>query len=664
MILSLRVPHLGTRAFVKWIKTPENLQQVQKSMGELETGTYVSSDKLFRFKDKFVSFMRGTNNLLLYLLALGANAGTVWFYLIRKDSTLGDATIWADIITGVSIILNFLVLIFASSFYLRPVPNHKWKQVIIRILTHLVLIFIVLVYWGFIIIFFFAGQIFPTDQAFVTFLWEVHNLAFYVLHGLVFFLLVVLLPSKDILIMLEPLGGRGVPAQSIRGGNFAKLLKILHYFWGFILSVLLLAALVLSLSLLAGEYLLGMFWGFFNLSLLIGLFIPICLWLLKVAHKSPHRGPNQRYWTIVKITTIIAGINLLPLITTPLFTHPTLDAQFEALFGPNWQTPRSGDYAPMREYRYSFLDTLFGWDIPVNARYNQSYMTDYPTFTSGNTSIITHEFFFDAYLPAGIAFGPTGGSVALPVIIMMHGEVEDKGAWNANWTSQYLANLGYLVCDMNYGYITDNAHGLNYNGYLIRDVVEQIGQFTRVLYENRTYFHADLGNVYFSGRHLGGAYALMCGHGYNSTLAGLFSEYLVVRGVIPFYPICDLGTNDTLFNGIYTNKAKHPIINGSSNPSDPDYTPDWINLNPIKIADNVNRPPGSRLAPTLLFEGTHDYLIPVSGIENYASVMKSNNHDIIVGYYFLGVDGFDGAHFSPWGQSMLFYLERFLALTH
>ena len=93
------------------------------------------------------------------------------------------------------------------------------------------------------------------------------------------------------------------------------------------------------------------------------------------------------------------------------------------------------------------------------------------------------------------------------------------------------------------------------------------------------------------------------------------------------------------------------------------YNPDWDELNPTEIIDNQISPPGS-CAPILFLTGTHDYMIPREHTEIFVEKMKASNHDIIVGYYLLGSDGYDGAHHSQWGQSCIYYFERFLALTH
>jgi acetyl esterase/lipase len=355
----------------------------------------------------------------------------------------------------------------------------------------------------------------------------------------------------------------------------------------------------------------------------------------------------------------------------PLTANPTLDRQFSDNFGPTWEQLSTEkyierlevnnlQYTPFRSTRYSFFDNLFNFNTTANCRFNIPYLTTFPPRIIGNTSTVIHTFYFDAYLPPSLPFGSLFPleNPKLPVIIMMHGEVEDKGAWNANMTSQYLARQGYLVCDLNYGYLRTNNLGNNYTGYYFRDLVRQIGNFTQFLDANNEEYHADLSKVYFSGRHLGGGLALLCGMGYNTTLQDYFSPNLRVSGIIPFYPVSDIGTDEDFFkiSVMYYNET---LISGSSDPLAPNFNPDWELLNPIRMLDGLT---GS-LAPMFFITGTHDWIISIRYSTPFIDLLRKKGYSFILGEYLFGNDGFDGAHLSPYGQSIIYYLERFLALT-
>jgi hypothetical protein len=241
---------------------------------------------------------------------------------------------------------------------------------------------------------------------------------------------------------------------------------------------------------------------------------------------------------------------------------------------------------------------------------------------------------------------------------MLHGEVEDKGAWNANMTSQYLARLGYLVCDLNYGYLRTNNLGNNYTGYYFRDMIRHIGFFTQFLETNADYYHANLSSVFFGGRHLGGGLALLAGLGYKTVFSQYFSSALSVKGLIPFYPVSDIGTDLTFF-AISVSYYGQTLINGSADPTAVDYNPDWFTLNPIRLLENQN---GTQI-PIFFITGTHDWIISIRYSDPFLTSCRIRNVTLIYAPYLLGNDGFDGNHISSYGQNVIYYLERFLALN-
>jgi acetyl esterase/lipase len=402
--------------------------------------------------------------------------------------------------------------------------------------------------------------------------------------------------------------------------------------------------------------------SFFSILLAIGIVIPIIGFTLIWCK---NRMVNKMRWIhlrreVLLVGTLIFSIFLIPMVSTPLYTNPDLDTQFTEVFGTSWsQIQGDQRFAPLPKKEYSLYQNIIFGSIPSNTRFNTSYISDPPSFRLTGHTMENQTFTFDAYLPQSLSFGQEGDTegTLLPVIIMLHGEYEDKGEWNANLTSQYLANLGFLVCDMNYGSIRTNNFGINATGYYISDMIRQIGYFTQYLAERRYEYRADMSSVYFSGRHLGGGLSLICGFGYNNTLAHLFSPEMNVKGIIPYYPTSDIGKSDTGF-ALSILTEGHTILNGSSDPSSPYYNEDWNNYNPIQLA---NRSIG--LPPVFLITGTHDVLIPMRYQENFVQTMRNNGHTIIFGKYLLGSDGFDGNHNSPYGKSILYYYSRFLFLT-
>ena len=100
---------------------------------------------------------------------------------------------------------------------------------------------------------------------------------------------------------------------------------------------------------------------------------------------------------------------------------------------------------------------------------------------------ISYNMIFDAYLPAGTGFNVTFNDskpVEYPVLIFMHGIGMDRGSGNANYTTQYFANLGYAAFDMSYGftgYADYPCTSGKEKGFDFPDTIHEIGQFTKFL---------------------------------------------------------------------------------------------------------------------------------------------------------------------------------------
>jgi acetyl esterase/lipase len=417
--------------------------------------------------------------------------------------------------------------------------------------------------------------------------------------------------------------------------------------------------------------------------------------LLKLLPKSQifSRFRNRlNYASFVKLSAMIVIVNFLPLTGTLISTNPSLESQFMNVFGPTWKTDIQADptYPFMLDVPFSMYDAYFGYQIPINAKYGQVYMQSHPRYVknrlngeilSNGSAVfndITQDFKFDAYLPArpeftNITFGD-GRTEKFPVLIFLHGAGSgvDRGAWNANFTTQYFANLGYAAFDISYG-IFDYANyphtGGDLLGYDFVDSVLQIATFTKYLEAHAEYFHADLSNTFVTGRSLGGWMALSVGYLANSTYAGgNFSSQIQVRGVIPFYPASDFPGFGSKFFSLLSDLFDYfdrdivagLQIRGSSDPNDPNFNPDWFWYNPLWVAENVEP---SSLPITLGFQGTHDSNIPAGAMHRLETALKKNGNKVIAAYYpFLG-HAFDVVAWSPYGQSGLYYMERMMALT-
>ncbi len=580
---------------------------------------------------------------ILIGISLVANGFLLFNWFQRGTADPGIPALAFDIIILVTLVLNAGTLWLVSmGKYLRS--DDLKADLVGEGFYWLVILQFILVYAGFGVLYMFKGGIFEPDPEGLKFaLWLYEQLQG-TLHGSMILVGLITLGRIRGSWTYRPVIPDSKGIKLIMGGR--KLWKTFLFLF---FSLLFVGGIGVGLFLGVGDYL--MFFSFFSVNLAIGLIIPTYVVLEKLKSEILLKLPEWKIYYLRVFTVFILIMCFMPLAHTSIFTHYQLDREFATHFGEDWdENWTEAQLALMRPARYNFYENLHSFDIPVNARYNISYLTAYPRFISGNDSVVTHEFMFDAYLPQTHTFGEDND--ALPVIVMFHGEVEDRGPWNANMTSQYLANLGFLVIDPSYGYITHNHHGPNLNGYLVRDVLDHLGALMNHLSDNSAYFHADLGSTYFSGRHLGGTYALICGLGYNYSLSHLFPEDLYVKGILPYYPIVDFGEQDTTFNDIFTQKEDHPILLGD----------EFTTLNPIRMLDQEYTAV-DQVPPILIFEGTHDVLIPLKTIRDFRRTGLESGHTVLVGEHLLGGDGYDGMHSSPWGQSILYYYERFLFLT-
>jgi acetyl esterase/lipase len=250
----------------------------------------------------------------------------------------------------------------------------------------------------------------------------------------------------------------------------------------------------------------------------------------------------------------------------------------------------------------------------------------------------------------------------------LHGIGMDRGAGNANWTSQYFANLGFLVVDMSYGFTGwSNVvySGGKEQGYDFVDQVLQLANFTKYLEQNADYFHANVSSMFIAGRSFGGWIAMSLGQLANSEYAkGNYSSNVRIKGIIPYYPATDIpSAGSELFEvggklGLTDEGA--PYIRGSSDEKDPNSNPDWYYYNSLWYANNTAV--GTHPA-VFIIQGMHDYLVPKGAGDRLHNVLINKGHKSIYGLYPYGSHGFDALHWSHYGQSITYYMAAFMVLN-
>ncbi|HMF30107.1 MAG TPA: hypothetical protein VKK79_01735 [Candidatus Lokiarchaeia archaeon] len=657
ILIAAKLPHAGTWLFYYWIAQPANRAKVEAAMADEETGQYVPQSALYRAKLAGIAAYQKWGNKAVILGGVIGNILTFIFWVIRSVVPIPDVSQFAGVVWAVGYVLSIAMVGVAAGFYLKKEVLTEKSRQIMEILS-----------WGYLLILPLTALVFIFRLVVILGVLPQFNSPEWLpifTSGYTAFLAV----QTTIVVLLGWQMLRVTPVWQMPTTYERKDVK-----WSFrwfvrlcakvILGGIAITLLVFNLLLLVGldAPQLAMVLPVISYYLLPTIYVPIFIMLLKMLPWKPRRY-RQVYWTAVKAFVIVVGISLVPILSIP-WTNNNNDVQFAAVFGPNWEAQVLAKATPeqqafMRKYQFSLFDAMFGFEVPaVNEIHNVPYMTDQKRY--GNTSL-TDTFRFDTYLPAGLNFGD-GKPDMLPVIIMTHGSGMDRGWGNVWQISRYFASLGYLVCDMSYGKTGNGSQTNDNKGYDFTDGVRQLGNFTWMLQQNASYYHADLKNVYFSGRSLGGYYDLVCAYGYNKTyFAGMFADTMVVRGVMPFYPLSDIGIDSNALELVGMGPHDGPIINGSSNPLDADYNPQWNYYNPTWLARNSA--PGA-LCPTLVLQGTHDMLIPNGFSRSFAKVVAGSGNTVILCSYLLQNHGFDALHWSPSTQSILYYYERFLILTH
>ncbi|MBN2150467.1 MAG: hypothetical protein JW839_03370 [Candidatus Lokiarchaeota archaeon] len=687
LFASLRLAPLSSWLFARWMRA--HPLEVKSAAEALAEGRYAPRSKGYDLKRRLIQAAKRSKFSWLHFTALGCSAASIpLYFIVRWTAGLaGSYVSWvAGLVEFVAIVSTVFSAIVAAGYYCKKDVENNAQRRLIELLSWLYIVMLPLAFFTYSL----------SVVASVNFIDELssdYTLPLLAVHVFA----TVGMPAISITLNWYVLF-KGKPdfeakhaprqPQRVVGRVFRVISNIvLAIFIGVLLALLGLGLLIIVLDAAMAIAILS------SNAILFGVALPVTFTVLKLARKRPARY-NQPYNTLLRLAVVVMAINAVPLVGTMAWTNPSVEAQFAASFGDDWQSQITpAEYARMRQVPFSFFDMAHGYDIPSNAKFTIEYCRDSPRYVSNHTvypngtrvdtvlsdgsskfTQIVDTFVFDAYLPPWLGFGD-GRPERLPVVIFMHGIGMSFGTENANWTSQYFANQGYLVCDLEYGFVRDrhfsgstipqgveSTSRSGRNGYDFPDTIYHVGNFTRFL-ENATnaaYFHADLDNVYFAGRSFGGWMAPVCAYGYNMSFMGAnFSSAMTARGCIPYYGAHGIaaGGSDDIFFG-----ADLAYIRGSSHESDPDYNELWKWMDPYVLADK-SKNGGVDVCPTILLHGTNDYVTP-GWSRQLESILEASGFVAIGAYYPLGAHAFEAIHWLQYGQSTTYYVERFLALTH
>ncbi len=659
IFIAVKLPHLGTWFYYSWLAKPANRAKIEAAIKEQAEGRYQPQSYGYRFKQGLIETNKKWGNKAIIFAALGCNLLTFIFWIIQLVTPITAISQFAGVIWAVGYIASIIMVGVAAGFYCKRTDENRQNRRKIELLS-----------WGYLLLFPLAFVAYLLRAIAILEAWDAvdilqslptatlpYTVAYTVVFGLQTAVLVLLGWQ---MLRVQPVWR--VPSTYERRNVRWSFRWMVNLTGKIVLGVFALMFTAFSIGLIITGFP-PIYWALPEITylLLVIAYVPVFVMLLKMIPWKPHRY-KQVYWTAVKVFAVVVGISLVPTLSVG-WTDSGNNAQFTAVFGPDWesqalarQTVRGRTLG--REYRFSMFDAMFGFDISkVNEKRDITYIND--TKKYGNTSL--HDVFkFDAYLPADLNFDD-GKPEKLPVLIMTHGSGMDRGYGNMINKHRFFASRGFLVCDMSYGGTGNGDRENDGDGYALPDIVNQLGNFTKTLEANASYYHADMNNVYFSGISLGGYFALTSAYGYNkSYMAGNFSATMKVRGVIPFYPVSDVGLDSQYFDFVGMGQDDGPLINGSSNEDDPNYNPQWKWYNPGWLVQNATQ---GTLCPTLVFQGSHDTVVPPGWSRQLIARCHTSGNVGIISPYILQSHAYDALHWGPPMQSTLYYMERFLALT-
>jgi dienelactone hydrolase len=689
IVFSPFVPKLGTHWFYHKIKdkTYRNmiLDQIE---GKSTEEKFNISKALFNIKENIINWFFKTKFKPVYIFGLLLNFLIFWLLLgyfttgrIVEDTEISNI---AGYLFGFSVGWNYLTLFLAATMYSNKANHNLLSRVSTEFLSW---VYAFILPFGFLQ--FIAGKLIQFQ--YLTAIPTATGLSLIDgAQGIFRLTVLIIIALQGLLFFKTPDDTRNTNTKMDRGESqsffriiyskgrwFLSTIFVFTVFVAFILSVLILITDPLYIFNVMG----------YMINLLYLFFIFGALKLVK-SQETIHGRIHISKRFIAKIGAIILIINTIPAIGTILGTNPNLEKQFASVFGDDWETQLIGSGITTKNLPFSSWEAFFTGPVPSNGFFGIPYGIDHPRYVITGNQIsngsekfpdIVHEFKFDLYLPAGQAnnFFPVnltpgdGNFKKYPLVVMIHGLAADRGIMNANITSQILANYGYAVCDVSYGdfdaYNASEINSTQEKGYDLPDTIFQIANFLHFIENNSDYYHVDVSNTALVGRSWGGLMSLIIAYGYNhSFFAGNFSSNLSINSVVVYYPTSKILTGgENLFNlgKILTlTDNRTPIIRGSDNPVSGTYNAQWIYFDPFFLSGEESGQ--AQLPNTMILQGTHDFGIAPGWSRDLENHLRNNLRTVIAGYYPLGAHGFDALVWSPFGQSTLYYMCRFLQLSN
>ncbi len=335
------------------------------------------------------------------------------------------------------------------------------------------------------------------------------------------------------------------------------------------------------------------------------------------------------------------------------------DQQFEACFGENWNEFDTDVSDKFLKKQFILSETYLGFPEPDNyiVQSNISYV---------NTP--EYQLYYDIYYPKTLV--PEIGNNR--TVILIHGGSWLTGTRENIYILKHLASQGYVcfsidyrLTDLKYLKFSNNfqealegftiAEGYRVGNYGIRDMIEDIGNFTHFIVDNNDKYGADLNNVTIIGQSAGAYLAGITAFGYNNPWFGTnFCQSIKITNTVLYFPPNNASEYFYHLHDFYNNPPTFEMIEGT-----PETNPDaYFHYTPSNLI-NESSP------PCLIFQGTTDSLVPIENSEAIHQVMNNNpqgdNQCILVKSYFVG-HAFDNS--NPFQSMTLYYLERFLFNVH
>jgi len=389
-----------------------------------------------------------------------------------------------------------------------------------------------------------------------------------------------------------------------------------------------------------------------------GMFISVAtmviyLVLLAVTQIFLRLFPVSRKPAVHKITVawlvVLTILFALPLASMPV-TISSTDQQFEKVFGNDWQSLPEEHKQYFLETPFDLSSPYFGIEIGKNFEVIEGIVYK-------NTTNYT--LYYDVHIPKQTGVGENR------TIIFLHG-----GGWTGGSRSLsshlkvYFANQGYVVFSIDYRLVDTSLLaikeeiGLNISvssspetqyragPYQIKDMIQDIGDFTHYLANLSYAYGADLSRVTFLGQSAGGYLAAIVALGYTDPWFGnLFNQTLKMESLILYYPPDDAESFFYKSHPFY--HAAFKMIDGT-----PETNPEeYYHFTPSNLV-------GPDSPPCVLLHGTMDTLVyEENSLRIQQKYVEFNRPVIYIKYHFVGHAFTMNSQYHP---ISIYYLERFL----